>query len=62
MYPALKVHPGAEGDQGLDALHLRNALVTLLDHLRRGNEQHEQQQQQQQQDFIRRKGIQDSFL
>lgn len=32
-HPALKVHLGTEGDQRLDALHLGDAVITLLNQL-----------------------------
>ena len=44
IYPALKVHHGAEGDQGLDAFHLGDTLVALLDHLRRPEQREEIQE------------------
>lgn len=33
-YPALKVHLSTERDQGLDASHLSDAVITLLNQLK----------------------------
>lgn len=36
-HPALEVHSGTEGNQGLDTFHLRNAVVTFLNQLEKND-------------------------